>query len=204
MTDLTTLKLSEIDALLLEKGVAYREAEEAAKTAKNALDAAKRAWEEANKALIDAALNATTKADALKTELQQAATQRTALTGEKTWKAFQTAETVKPVYDAKALLSWALTQAPGQIRDKLVSLNTTAANALLLERRADDGTFRPFEGAPVPAVAYEIVLVGKIISKELALLALPSKEAVLTADFVAEQVKPVVSTPKPELDPIPF
>lgn len=158
-----------LEEATLDKAIVYRITEMNRVRMQKLFDDAYAEFQEQHRVLIDNLNDNKTHAASEREFLQQAAVAHHQLTGDKTWKAFQAAESWKPMYDPKAMLDWALYEAPGMIREKLVSLNTKAADALVLESVNGNGVPKPateYLMAIMPAIAYR-TYTGKILSKEL-------------------------------------
>lgn len=128
----------------------------------------------------------------LKQRLQKQTVDLFKLTGEKTWAAFQCAEGWTLQFDDQIMLEWALTEAPGNVRRELVTLNTRALDKLFRARIEDGGTIKAFEGCKVPPIMGMRSYTGKVLTDKL--------EALLTVPVVVEPAK----QPDKTEDPIPF
>ncbi len=127
-----------------------------------------------------------------KQTLQEKSVELFKLTGEKTWTAFQCAEGWTLQFDDQIMLDWTLTEAPGNVRRELVTLNTRALDKLFRARIEDGGTIKAFEGCKVPPVMGMRSYTGKVLTDKLAPL--------LTVPVVVEPAK----QPDKAEDPIPF
>ncbi len=127
-----------------------------------------------------------------KQTLQEKSVELFKLTGEKTWTAFQCAEGWTLQFDDQIMLDWTLTEAPGNVRRELVTLNTRALDKLFRARIEDGGTIKAFEGCKVPPVMGMRSYTGKVLTDKL--------EALLTVPVVVEPAK----QPDKAEDPIPF
>lgn len=126
-------------------------------------------FQEANKTLIENLTEAKTEAFVAREFLQQAAIAHRHITGDKTWKAFQAAESWKPLYNEKDMLDWALYDAPRAVREQLIMLNTKAVEKFILDQLNERGVPRPapvYEVAIIPAIGQRIYT-GKVLTKEL-------------------------------------
>lgn len=129
-----------------------------------------------------------------KQTLQEKSVELFKLTGEKTWAAFQCAESWTLQFDEKVMLEWALNEAPGNIRRELVALNTRAVDKLLRARIEDSGTVTPWEGCKVPPAMGMRTYTGKVLTDKI--------QALLAAEAPVVEVKS--EAPKQTEEPIPF
>ncbi len=127
-----------------------------------------------------------------KQTLQEKSVELFKLTGEKTWAAFQCAEGWTLQFDDQIMLDWALTEAPGNVRRELVTLNTRALDKLFRARIEEGGTIKAFEGCKVPPVMGMRSYTGKVLTDKV--------EALLAVPVVVEPAK----QPDRVEDPIPF
>lgn len=157
----------QLETLMQTNAQTYIDAEAQRVEAQAKCDAAYDAFKAANKILFDDLLTVKVKAQDAHDFLQDAAVARRQLTGDVTWKAFQAAKTWKPEYDHHAMFLWALFDAPGEVRQKLLKLDTKAADSLITSRIDERGIPKQYEGCSAfPALARP-VYTGKVLSKEL-------------------------------------
>ncbi len=185
---------AELERVMLLEADRYKKWEADRVERQAQFDAAYSAWKEANQSLFDDVDEAKLEAQLAKDFMQSAAVARRLLTGDKTWKAFQAAESWKPEYDQQAIYEWALRYAPGMIRDRILSLNIKEVDKLVLERINEAGMTTAFEATPaMPAIAKRIYT-GKVLMKELAALPVSESKPIeikMMAEGQSSIIKPI-------------
>lgn len=188
--------IESLEAATLDKATVYKITEMNRVRMQERFDKFYEEFQEQHKALIHNLNDAKIHAASEHEFLQQAAVARRLLTGDKTWKAFQAAEVLKPQYDPMGMLVWALNDAPGDVRYELIQLNTKAADKLILDRADENGVPKVYEGSrPLPALVMK-TYTGKVLTKELqALLINPPTPETKLVEPVGEPISIQVAQP---------
>jgi len=159
-------------------------------------DAAKAAFEAEHADLIKKLETSKAAASNAKQVLQQKTVELYKLTGEKTWTAFQCAESWSLEFDDQIMLDWALNEAPGNLRRELLTLNTRALDKIMRPRIEETGVLKPWEGCKVPPAMARRSYTGKVLTEKIGALLASKPEPV-------EQGSVEKTSAKTE-EPIPF
>lgn len=174
-----------VDEFLRVEAANYRDFKDVVDDLQSDYDTAKKQFDELHKDLISGLETTSRNLELSKRMLQDAAVLRFQLTGEKTYLAFQVAETTTFKYDAKQFFTWVVTQAPTKLKEWLLKLDDKQTKAFL-DEQYQDGEFLQIDNcSPYQAIA-TTTYVGKVLSAKLDDVP-PPKSVLLTPDEMAER-----------------